>query len=431
VVHQQGFWLSFTAVAALLGYFVPMHQADSGWGAGLLAFVKTQWVLLIALSPLLALTQGAIPLLGPVANLVVVPFLMFLVLPLVMLVGLCFWWAPEAAQWLLQVADQGLEWLMWVVRYAASFSPVSVASRGMPGSILLALGVCALLLAVGTGWRLGVGVLWLGLLIPQDQSPRFGEFHVSALDVGQGSAILIDTRWHRLIFDVGPAYPSGFDLGEVVVVPSYLSRGWRLLNGLILSHDDSDHSGGASAVVDALNPQHLWASFQTGAIRNTAGVVRSSCRRGDSWKWDGVRFSFLHPSSELPGNDNDRSCVLLVEAGTVRALIAGDISRQVERKLAVPAVQLLFAPHHGSKTSSSSAFIRAAQPKLVFISTSRRSRYGHPHPEVLRRYEALGARIFTTGKDGALGWVSSRPDEVRRSRTDGGAYWHRKSQAAL
>jgi competence protein ComEC len=433
-VHQQGFWLSFTAVAALLGFFLPRRAVEASRrdfrrvSGAVSGFTRAQLVLLLALAPLLALTQGSVPLHSPIANGLVVPLVTLAVLPLVLLAGACAFWLPGPAGGLLWLADVGLETVMQVVERAAAIDPFSAVVGDGLELVLLLLSAASLCLAPGLARAIPLVVLWVGLLMPAGESVRPGSFRVLALDVGQGSAIFIETRNHRLLYDSGPGFPSGFNLGEAVVVPSYRRRYAIPPDGLVLSHDDLDHTGGAWSILEDLQPRTVWRSWKLAGGRPEHA---RRCVEGQRWFWDGVSFEFLHPpfsavesvSSGDTSADNDASCVLLIEAGNHRALIAGDISRHVERRLELPVVDLLFAPHHGSRTSSSAGFVRRTRPSIVFISTSRRSRYGHPHPEVLRRYREVGARVSVTGRHGALEWISSSPEIVKRWRGRERAYW--------
>ena len=434
-LHQQGFWLSFTAVAALLGFFLPRRTAQARRPdihrvlAAVSGFTRAQLVLLLALAPLLALTQGAVPLHSPIANGLVVPLVTLAVLPLVLLAGVCAFWLPGPAGGLLWLADVGLEYVMQVVQRTSAIDPFAAVVGGGFELVVLLLCAATLCLAPGLGRGLPLVVLWIGLLIPAGESVRRGHFRILAMDVGQGSAILIETHSHRLLYDSGPGFPSGFDLGEAVVVPSYRRRYAKPPDGLVLSHDDLDHTGGAQSIFEALEPMAVWRSWERAGGRPEHA---RRCIAGQRWVWDGITFEFLHPPFSAPEKDssgdvladNDQSCVLLIKAGGRRALIAGDISRRVERRLELPTVDLLFAPHHGSRTSSSAGFVRRTRPSIVFISTARRSRYGHPHPEVLQRYLDTGARVSVTGRHGALEWISSSPADVRRWRGSRRAYWH-------
>ena len=430
IVHQQGFWLSFAAVLALVAFFGPRRRTGTGRDSRLIRLVGTlqtflaaQAVILLALSPLLSAFQGEIPLQSPVINALVVPLVTFAVLPVLLLSALLLPFgllAPLADQG-LAMTDALLSLVMGMIGTAADVPAVSMSLDG----VVEWLPILAVLLCWQRRVRCRIAVaglaLWWALLLPDGQAPRLpGEFQVTALDVGQGSAIFVDTRRHRLVFDAGPKYASGFDLGDSVVVPSFQQYRQQTLSALVLSHDDLDHTGGAGAVVRQLRPERIWASFSPA----DAGSFPSSrrCTKLTSWQWDGVRFEFLHPEPGWHGNDNDRSCVLLISNGNRSALLAGDISRQVEARLPKRPVDLLMAPHHGSRTSSSPGFVRGFAPALVFVSTDRRSRYGHPHPDVVARY--ADAELRVTGIEGALRWSSSDPERAIGWRQAHGAYWH-------
>jgi competence protein ComEC len=448
VVHQQGFWLSFAAVLALVAWFEPLQigqvlgHGDDGivaersaggrrrgvlrrWIQPLLVFAQVQIVLTLALSPLLAVFQGGVPVQSPFVNALVVPLVSFIVLPLLLLAALLHFPLPMLADPLLNVAEATLELVMLTIATAARIPVLAMAVDGVLQWSLLLLTLLCL-------WRRPTWLplclsfaLWWALLFPDGSMPAPNEFRLTALDVGQGSAILVDTHGHRLIFDAGPRYGSGFDLGDAVVVPSFQRQGSAALDALVLSHDDLDHTGGAASVIAQLAPARVWASFPFEgpvAAQGSVGVPAERCRAGVSWRWDGVTFRFLNPEPDARGSDNDLSCVLLVTNGSRAALLGGDISRRVERRLPKQPVDLLMAPHHGSKTSSSRSFVRGFSPRVVFISTDRRSRYGHPHPEVIARYAEAGIGI--TGRSGALSWRSEAPASAYAHRPHA-AYWHR------
>jgi len=426
VVHQQGFWLSFVAVLALVGFFGPTKNERIAGPEGVLrrlilavqAFLLVQLVLLFAMSPLLSAFQGGIPLQSPLINALVVPLVAFAALPLILLSALLLPVSP-LAEWVLSLADKILGLVMTMVGTAASVPAVSMSLQGPLQWGLMVL----LLLCLGSRPSFATGclavALWWALLLPDGRQPPLpGQFTVTALDVGQGSAILIDTHRHRLLYDTGPRYASGFDLGDAVVVPSFLQSRRKTLDALVLSHDDLDHTGGAQAVIRQLAPARIWTSFPF----LVPGGIRSDCEAGVRWQWDEVTFRFLHPEPDWLGSDNDRSCVLLITGGAHSALLAGDVSRRAEARLAKRPVDLLMAPHHGSRTSSSPGFVRGFSPAVVFISTDRRSRYGHPHPDVLARYD--GSMVRVTGRAGALRWSSQEPGRIDTWRQVRGGYWH-------
>ena len=306
------------------------------------------------------------------------------------------------------------------VTRGAAWQAQAMSVEGAWQWLLMPLTLIVLCRRPGWRWLPVPMALWWALLLPDGWMPTFGEFRISALDVGQGSAIIVDTRHHRLIFDAGPRYASGFDLGDAVVVPSFQRSGDPELHMLLLSHDDVDHTGGASAVLEQLAPQRILASFPL----SDGGGVAERCVAGSSWRWDGVAFVVMHPPPDWLGSDNDGSCVLRISNGRRSALLAGDISSRIERRLPKQPVDLLMAPHHGSRTSSSLSFVRGFAPAIVFVSTDRRSRYGHPHVDVVKRYRS--AELAVTGRGGALTWSSADPRSALAHRQQRAAYWRRQ-----
>jgi competence protein ComEC len=424
-VHQQGFWLSFAAVAVLLGYFVPSVESR-GWLSQLL---WTQLVLYIGLTPVLAVYQTDVPAAGVLANLYSVPVVSLLVMPLVLLVVALWQLVPEVCQALLGIVDVLLDSVLAVVQTAAGW-PTFLSSGLTPARLVSALAAGYLLLT-GHSWQWRVLALatWVGWLVGSNSGVPYGEVRATMLDVGQGSAILVDTTSHRLVFDGGPRFPGGFDLGAAVVAPSLAATGRARIDTLVLSHDDVDHTGGAFSLLRRFDPPAVFASFEFLPPENSRSRIQT-CGSGVSWQWDGVAFDFLHPTPHSLGSDNSLSCVLRVTAARQRLLLAGDIGRRTEGRIAASSaprgdldVDLAAAPHHGSNGSSSPRWIDATSPSVVFISAPRRSRYGHPHPDVLARYRRSGADVFVTGESGALIWESWRPGTVVRIRAEKGAYW--------
>jgi len=434
--HRSGFWLSFGAVAVLLG-LLPRYRrpavahrprtAGRLWTAAA-GFLRAQSALTVGLSPLLAMSIGSLSWLSPLANGLLVPPMSLLVIPLAVLGCPLAAAGVPGGELALLTADRLLDacWRLLDGLAAAEGSTVLAAASGIRvASLLAALAAAAWVLADQRRWVLLCGAL-LWLQAPDPGVPP-GSFRLWALDVGQGTAVIVDTARHRLLFDTGARYPGGFDLGSAVVLPALAATGPARLDRLVLSHADMDHRGGAEAVLRGARPRRIHASFRAPAGSTISGLW-SDCRPGRRWRWDGVSFAFVNPlayPASVADNDNDRSCVLLVD-GDRRALLAGDASRQIEmrlgRRLGVP-VDLLMAPHHGSLTSSSRGFVTRLRPATVFVSAGRGNRYGHPHPTVLDRYRALGADLSVTGLHGALRFESWRDPGRGRWRTLRPAYW--------
>jgi competence protein ComEC len=264
----------------------------------------------------------------------------------------------------------------------------------------------------------------------QAERPAQGVFEILAADVGQGNAVVVRTARHALLYDAGPRYSRETDAGQRVIVP-LLRHGNERLDAMVLSHQDSDHTGGALAV-RAMQPQaRIWRGIPQGhalaALDNS-----QACLRGEHWEWDGVLFQFLHPMPAdyaLQRKPNALSCVLKISAQGRAALLVADIESPQEKRLlshdpeALKA-DLLLVPHHGSLTSSSAQFVQAVQPKWAWVQAGYRNRFGHPAPAVQARYEAAQAQWVTTAHCGAASWRSDAPDDMTCERTQRPRYWH-------
>jgi competence protein ComEC len=274
-----------------------------------------------------------------------------------------------------------------------------------------ALGAAWLLLPRGFPARgLGViGILPLFLMLP----PRLeeGTLKLTVLDVGQGLAVVAQTRNHALLYDAGPAFGPGADSGNRIIVPYLRAAGVQRLDAMIVSHDNADHSGGAVSVFQALPVAALFTSLPDMDPLPLEAEQAFRCFAGQNWEWDGVRFEMLHPSRASYDQDrirdNDRSCVLRIVTRNGAVLLPGDIQRKAEEGLFLAqrdALQadVLVAPHHGSRTSSTPDFVRAVAPQSVIFPVGYRNRFGHPHEEAAGRYRNLGSRIYRTDRDGAL-----------------------------
>ncbi|MEC4169038.1 MULTISPECIES: DNA internalization-related competence protein ComEC/Rec2 [unclassified Pseudomonas] len=393
---MPGFWLSFSAVAVLIFTFGGRLGAW-GWRA---AWLRPHGLIALGLFPMMWILGLPISLTGPLANLVAVPWISLLVLPTALLGTLLLPvpWLGESLLWLsgglLDLLIKGLALL------ADVFPPWLPPVVPIYIWLLSALGALILLLPAGMVLRpLGWPLVLLAVFVPREQVPH-GEVEVLQLDVGQGLAIVLRTRNHTLLYDAGPKVRD-FDQGERVVVPVLRSLGVGALDVMLLSHADSDHAGGALAVQRAIRVARVFG----GDVAGLPEPLRAQpCTSGEGWEWDGVKFSLW----QWPGasNSNQKSCVLQVQARDERLLLTGDIDTHAERALlqsplAVP-VRWLQSPHHGSKTSSSMAFLKALAPENVLISRGHGNNFGHPHPQVMSRYQALGVQVWDSAEQGAV-----------------------------
>ena len=201
----------------------------------------------------------------------------------------------------------------------------------------------------------------------------------------------------------------------------------RRLDRLVVSHGDNDHAGGAAAVVAAMRPGRV-DSGEPERVK----VPSQRCSAGDTWRWDDVTFRVLHPGDVAGVRENDRSCVLLIEAGDARLLLTGDITTNVEAAIARAVGQgplVVSVPHHGSKTSSSETFVQTLAPSLALVSAGYRNRFGHPHPDVVARYAALGVPLIGTAESGCIRMEFSAErgvTPIERCREARRKYWSEK-----
>lgn len=410
---QPGFWLSFVAVGVLFAAqqkAVPIRDTR-GYGLSLL---KEQAVVGLALAPLTLLLFGQVSLVGLLANLWAIPWVTLVVTPLAMLGVLVppLWTVAAGCVSGMVVA---LEWMLsW---------PLAVLYFAQPPVWAAALGVLAciwMVLPVPWSWR-AVGLpLVLPMLWWQPALPPDGEFDVLALDVGQGSAVLVRTQHHALLFDAGPRWGEHSDAGQRTVLP--LLRSWAVsLDVWMISHEDSDHAGGTQAVA---------AAYPRAKGMGAGGVP---CQAGQGWQWDGVRFEVLHPMFAAEGEHqragNAQSCVLRVQARSgAAALMTGDIEQAQEQALlqaGVPiAADWVAVPHHGSRTSSSAAWVAGVSPQWAVVQAGYRNRFGHPDLAVMRRYESVGSQWVQSPDCGAAYWRSWQVQELVCERAERQRYWH-------
>jgi competence protein ComEC len=467
---QAGFWLSFVAVAMLLASDTGGVAAPSGGpeaagppqpAAGpaelrpsrtrLVERLRATWQALprhagealrvqllmsVGLAPLTLLFFHQVSLVGLLANLIAIPWVTFLITPLALLGVL----APP----LWALAAQGVEALMWLLDRLAAWPLASWQAAAAPLWAVLAglLGAALLVLPLPRAMRLLGLPLLLPLLDPPLALPPEGQFELLAADIGQGTAVLVRTRRHVLLYDTGPRYSRDSDAGERVLVPLLHALGVGRLDLLVLSHRDQDHVGGAPAVLAGPGAWRVMGGLEPGhALREQAPY--QPCLAGQRWHWDGVHFEVLHPrpadyalAAQGQLRPNGLSCVLRIEAASRdgrpgpgrSALLTGDIERAQELQLLdLPAEALradvLLVPHHGSRTSSTAEWLDRVAPKLAVVQAGYLNRYAHPVPEVMNRYQMHKIRVLRTDSCGAMHFDGAN-DSYWCERGRERRYWH-------
>ena len=411
---QPGFWLSFMAVALLM-MSEPVRSAPgappAGWrerGAALLREgVRAQTVATLGLAPLAMVCFQQFSVVGWLANLLAVPVVTFIVTPLA-LAGLLFTPALTLAAGALQPVMAWLQLCMTLGGPAGASWSVPVSGPGV--AVLALLGSAGLMAPLPWRLRAPWALLILPLAWPAVPRPLPGHMSVVAADVGQGSAVLVRTARHLLMFDAGPQGVGDADAGRRVLVPLLQALGEPRIDRLVLSHPDLDHVGGAASVLRAVDVGDVLEGHLGG--RPTRG---QPCHAGQAWQWDGVRFDVLHPAADAPdpagaGASNAVSCVLRVQdAAGHRLLLTGDIGQAQELALVhrygdTLRADLLVLAHHGSRGSSAAEFLAAVRPRVAIIQAGYRNRFGHPHAEVLARLHDQGITVVRTDQCGAWWW---------------------------
>lgn len=418
-VLAPGFWLSFGGVLWLV-WCLPGRRQH--W---LRTFLAAQGVATLALLPLTVALFGQASRAGPLVNLLAIPWWSLVVVPLALLGTVLEALMDGAGRWPWQLAAWCFQGSWWLFGHLAQ-APWALWWLPHAGAGALAAALCGvawLLLPRGVAGRLPAAVLCLPLLWPAQQRPGEGEVELLVMDVGQGLAIWVRTRSHRLLYDAGPATAGRFDAGERVVVPTLHALGEDGLDRILLSHGDADHAGGAPAVQAALGHPPLHAP------RGALAGIDVPCAAGQRWQWDGVTFSVLHPAPGARYAGNESSCVLRIATPHGAILLTGDIGRGSEQRLLAADRQALRAalvvvPHHGSAGSSSAAWVRAASPQLALVSAGHGNCFGHPRADVVARWQAAGAEVLNTGDSGALrAWLGREGLQVREQRVFQPRWW--------
>lgn len=414
-VLSAGFWLSFSAVAIIL--FVSQNRYPSlKW-----QWAKTHVLIAFGLSPLLLLFFMETSIVAPIANIIAIPFISILVVPLLLLASICLWLWPPFGEFLLHLVDRLLS-LGWpFLDTLASFQFSHWQSFPIPFYYWISIITgCLLLLTPRYFPAKWLGIIgFLPLLLWTADKPNRGEFWFTLLDVGQGLSAVVQTHNHTLVFDTGPKFSDSFNTGTAIVKPFLQSQHISHIDTLIISHGDNDHIGGALPLINDVKTARILSSVPS-LLPNA-----SACYSDQEWQWDGVLFSIIHPALTDQGSENNLSCVLRISNSAGSVLLTGDIEKEseallIQRYKSNLQSTLLIAPHHGSKTSSSLAFVNAVSPQLTLFPTGYRNRYHFPHDLISKRYSQKGITLLNSAEQGAIQFkfstnAISKPKQWRQS----------------
>lgn len=452
-VLSPGFYLSFAAVAVLLFVSLGRYtfsietkddlQAMNKWQIRWHAIKeklhlagRAQYAVTMGLVPLSLLLFAQVSLISPIANAIAIPLVSFVVTPLALLGSIL----PAPFSDYLLASAHGLINLLAQFLTILSRNAWAVWSAPIPSWWMFTLamaGICWLLMPRGWPVRLLGLICCLPLLLQPVSAPEFGHMQATVFDVGQGSAVLIETAKHRMLYDTGPGFSAETNTGTRVLLPYFQARGIHQLDQLMISHSDNDHSGGALSLM-----QYLDIAQVTSSLVSTHAIVLASsqhqrCQAGQSWNWDGVQFEILHPVPVIytssKWKSNALSCTLKISTKTHSLLLAGDIEAIQEDELVnsiAPKLKadVLLAPHHGSGTSSTEPFLLAVKPELALFQVGYLNRYQHPKPEVMQRYLDFGIKPLRTDTSGAItlqfGSAIKVNNTANEYRKDHARYWY-------
>nr|WP_315475790.1 DNA internalization-related competence protein ComEC/Rec2 [uncultured Undibacterium sp.] len=448
-VLSPGFYLSFAAVAVLL--FVSLGRfhfsVETNDDPEALSRPKVSWQVIkeklhiagraqyavtIGLVPLSLLLFAQVSLISPIANAIAIPLVSFVVTPLALLGSVL---PAPFSTYLMTLAHELISLLAQFLTILSENS-WAVWRAPIPSWWMFALAMVGVLwMLMPRGWPLRfLGVICcLPVLLQPVSAPKLGDMRVTVFDVGQGSAVLIETARHRMLYDTGPGFSAETNAGTRVLLPYLQARGIHRLDQLMITHIDNDHSGGALSLIQSMKIDLVSSSLVPAHPIVLAADQHQRCQAGQSWNWDGVQFDILHPVPVIytssKWKSNALSCTLKITTKTHSLLLTGDIEAIQEDQLvnSIPdklKADVLLAPHHGSGTSSTKPFLQSVRPELALFQVGYLNRYQHPKPEVMQRYLDFGIKPLRTDTSGAITLQFGSVITVNEYRKDHARYWY-------
>lgn len=393
-IFNVGFWFSFIAVLLLYLISTKIISNLKKWQQ----YFLSQWLLGIMLLPISLYTFSQFSLSGLFVNLIAIPWVGFILLPL-SIIGQLFIIFKIKILFLWQVINFLGEYLLKFLRYFSEVKRLVIYQHASFYAMLVGfLGVSIFIFFNNLKIKLSALLCYFPLFVPGVSIAK-GKFSIAALNVGQGLSVVIQTKNHLLVYDTGDKFISGSDMAQSVILPYLHYLGKNKINLLLISHGDSDHSGGAKSLIRYTNIEKILTSAPNKFkyFKNTA-----LCSQGQRWLWDGVEFEILYPDQWHYGLKNNSSCVLKITGENKSILLAGDLEAIAEKNLVNLNLgkklksDILLVPHHGSQTSSSQLLLNAVRPSLAIISYGYLNRFHFPNPLVIDRFNAMGVEVIST-----------------------------------
>ena len=423
-VYDVGFWLSFYAVGVIL-YGVSLFNNKSSF----LKLIYLQIVICVAMLPITLWFFQSSSSLSGLANLVAIPVFSFIVTP-ISLLGALFSLTEISmlAQLCFDIADKSLSLLAIFLQQISdlSFNRLHFMPASALDLIILIIGACLLILPRGLKLRRAALLLITIPIFTSNINIASKAVFVDVLDVGQGLAVIIRTENHTLVYDTGSHSPSGFNMGDAALIPFLIANQVNSIDTIIISHGDNDHIGGLQAILNNFTVGRILSS-----VPNKIPEPSELCHSGQSWNWDGVQFDILSPENNSNFKGNNASCVLKISSKNGSILLTGDIEKKAEKALLQNsgvnlAADVMLIPHHGSKTSSTKAFIRSVSPVIAISSSGYKNPYKHPAEVIVKRYRDNGAIVFDTSCSGQLSFTLNNEITINEFRKDQRYFYHRQ-----
>ena len=431
-IFGLSFWLSFCAVIIICFVFWrwPVKKSDFSLLAVLSAMVKVQLCLTVLMLPLVAWQFSYISTVSPFVNLIAVPAVTMILVPLCLLAVICLAFNSDWAFALFSLADHMLSYSLTFLNFTLQLNASFFNIQSFPGAVwffvfLFVLGCCLPSFGINKKYLCVLLLPLISHLLPQTTHT----WQIDVLDVGQGLAVMISKNKHVIVYDVGASYPSGFNMADSVLLPILQARGLSKIDLVFISHSDNDHAGSL--------PQLLKGIQVSQVLTN-----QDRCQQHFAINWQGLKIEALWPDNAFNYSNNNGSCVIKVSDKFHSILLPGDIDKSIEQQLVelYPKqlkADILMAAHHGSNTSSSSEFIERVGAEYVIFSQGFLNRWRFPRREVLDRFEQVNdnkgtqSKYFATSDSGQVSFImeydSPKAILVKTFRQDMYPYWYANS----
>ncbi len=440
-VLNPGFWLSFFAVGIIIYFSKTSRITANKITLTLYNWSVIQLVIGIGLVPFVLLFFNESSIISPIANFIVVPVFSFFIVPAIFLAGCTIVLLPTISSVILDAVTFVLDKVWIFIEYLAqlSFSTVQVNHISYSTFIFLCIAIILLFLPKRFPAKWLAPLFLIPLIFEKPQVPEFGAAKVTLLDVGQGLSVVIQTKNHVLVFDTGPRYSQSFNTGNTVVIPYLKSKGIGNIDLMIISHGDNDHIGGIQSVIKAMNVDKILTSVpnkvKSKINQQINKIPVDYCFSENQWTWDGVDFKIIHPNQNSTLSKNNASCVVKISPANANKsnsiLLTGDIESKAEQEILKNSnldirANIIIAPHHGSKTSSTAEFINRTNPDYVLYAVGYRNRYRFPSKTVSKRYKERNIIEYSTSKSGSITFtldplLLKKPELYRVSQR---RFWH-------